>query len=357
VTVRRALGVVVGSAVLWATACGHSDSDRSAVLPPASSATTTAPTETAPRVGFPPRLTWWSHGRLHVEEGVIRTPMRQVVARGGTTIVGRSTDHGSHWMIPRELRLTDLFSTRTPGARPVLSANGLHAAWVTSVSAHRYDDLHADTAFTVTAYDVGRGHMTGATVLESRTECCDAGGVIAVAGVDNDGTVILARNADQAWAWRPGRDPVELTGAVRPEGLPGTDQWPGGVSWAVGSSSAGPAAFGRISASGAVTPVGRVPVSQEGLWSRDGTSYAYSPFRKRAQPRPVVWHDGQRQVLRAPRGSSPVAWESPGRVLVVGASDPDTDPIRLWRCRVSDGRCEQAGRPLRHAILPATFAF
>jgi len=70
----------------------------------------------------------------------------------------------------------------------------------------------------------------------------------------------------------------------------------------------------------------------------------------------VLWATTCGQVLQTPRGSSPVAWETPGRLLVAGPADPD-DPVGLWRCRTRDGRCEQAGRPLRHAILPATFAF
>jgi hypothetical protein len=354
------LGVVAALALTATAGCGSGERHLGATSPSTTtspSSPTSAPTTRAGmRIGPPPEVAWWSRGRLHVSEGVIRTSMRQIVTRGGTTIVGRA-QHGSHWMIVRGDRLAELFSTSSLGARPVLSTDGRFAAWTTSVASHRYDEFDADTAFTITAYDVGRGRMTGSTVVESRTSCCDGGGVVGVAGVDNDGTVIISRYADQAWAWRPGRDPVELTGAVRAGGVPGTDQWPGGVSWTVGPSSAGPAAVGRISGSGVVTLVDRVPVSQGGLWSADGTAYAYSPFSKGTQTRPVVWHDGHRQVLQAPRGSSPLAWETPGRLLVVEASDPDTDPVRLWRCRTRDGRCEQAGRPLRHAILPPTVAF
>lgn len=354
---RWFLGLVTAFVVLGASGCesGQSDpvaAETVAARPPASSTT-----HTARQVGFPPRMPWWSRGRLHVEEGVMPTTLRRIVARGGTTIIGRATQHGSHWMILRERGPVDLFATRSLGAHPMLSANGLYAAWTTSAVTHSYDGPTADTAFTITAYDVGRGRVAGSTVIESRTACCDGNGDIHVAGIDNDGTVIVARYADRAWAWRPGGNPAELTGAVRPGNLTSVDQWPGGVSWTTGSSSGEPAAFGRVSATGVVTPVGRVPQAQGGLWSPHGTSYAYSPIRKPTQTRPVVWHDGQRFLLQAPSGSRPLAWESEGRVLLVDAGDPDSGPIRLLRCFTVDRRCEQAGPVLHRAVLPDTFAF
>jgi hypothetical protein len=353
-TSRRVLALVVAGALLWAAGCSTDKTDRDTRATVPSPSTTASASDTR-QVGLPPNVAWWSRGRLHVGEGVIRTTMRQIVTRGGTTIVGWATQHGSHWMILRELRLAELLSTRSLGVRPVLSANGLFAAWTTSVDTHRYDELDADTAFTVTAYDVGRGALTGSTVIESRTSCCDGGGVIGVAGVDNDGSVVIGRYADRAWIWRPGDQPVQLTGRFRASGLSGNDQWPGGVSWTTGSSSGGPAAFARISGDGEVTRVGRVPQAQGGLWSPHGTSYAYSPVLKTVT-RPVVWRDGQRQVLRAPRGSWPVAWESDHRILLVDGDLDDPSP-RLLRCRTNDGTCEQAGPLLHHAHLADPFVF
>jgi hypothetical protein len=283
---------------------------------------------------------------------VIRTPLRQLFARGGTTIIGRSTQHGSHWMILRKRRLVDLFSTTSPGSRPVLSADGRFVAWTTDRVTHRYDEYRTDTAYTLTAYDVGRGRVTGSTVIDSRTTCCDGDGGIHIAGIDDDGTVIIARYADRAWAWRPGHPPVEVTGSVPTQRMPGDDQWPGGLSWSTPGDRA--AIFARVSATGAVTPRGRVPASQ-GLWSADGTAFAYLPFSKTRNPRPVVWHHGHRQTLRAPRGSWPVAWESAGRVLVLDGN-LDDPYLRVLRCR-TDGTCEQAGPLLHHAHLPDPFVF
>jgi hypothetical protein len=341
----RVLSAIVVAAVLGG--CGSDDrTDSSAPQP-----TNTPPvTTTTDPTGAPPQVPWWSQGVLHVSEGTIPTRMRQVVARGGTTVIGRATSHGSTWRILRGDGLTDLYATRSLGSRPVLSANGRYAAWVTSVDTRRINDFEADTTFAVTAYDVGRGRVTGTTQLDSHTYCCDGGGVIDVVGVDAGGSVVLARYSDAAWIWRPGFDPVRLSGDVRTGAVAGNDAWPGGVSWTVGDASDDPAAFGRVGPDGVVTRVGRVPQSQDGLWSPDGSSYVYAPAVKERRVRPVVWSGGHRQALHAPRGAAPVAWESRGRVvLVVGNLDHS---IRLVRCWAGDGRCEQAGPPLRHAEVP-----
>jgi hypothetical protein len=344
--------VVASVATLLAlAACG---SDDHADQPQATPSSHVAVTTTADAVGPPPRISWWSDGKLHFSDGVMRTRMRRIVERGGTTIVGRETERDSHWAVVRELGVAPLPTGPAPG-RPVVSANGRYAAWTTSSDTQRYGRWEADTSFTVTAYDVGRGRVTGTTVLESHTSCCDGGGAIAVAGVDNDGSVVIGRYADRAWIWRPGRPPIQLVAPARARYFSGNDQWPGGVSWTTTGDSGGQAVFARVSATGVVTPVGRVPQSQGGLWSPQGTAYAYSPALKEIQARPVVWRNGRRLALRAPRGSWPLAWESDRRMLVV---DGDLDrSIRLLRCWVGNGRCEQAGPTLRHAQVPDTTPF
>jgi hypothetical protein len=348
--------VVSTALILLLSACGSDDHSAPHTDQLSGSPTPTSrATAIAVALGSPPRIPWWSHGRLHVEEGVIRTPLRQVVARGGTVIFGRATQQGSHWVIQREVNAVGLLSSTSSRVHPVLSANGLHAAWTTSVATHRDDPYEADTAFTITAYDVGRDRVVGSTVLESHTQCCDAGGVIEVANVDNDGSVVIGRYADRAWIWRPGHAPARLTGDVRPRGISGNDQWPDGVSWTTGDGSDDPAAFGWVTPDGVVTRVGRVPQSQGGLWSPHGTSYAYPPVHTERKTEPVVWRDGGHRVLQAPRGAWPIAWESERRVLLV---DGDLDAsIGLVRCWVGDGRCEPAGPPLRRARLPDMSGF
>jgi hypothetical protein len=281
--------------------------------------------------------------------------MRQVVARGGTTIAGRATQGGSHWMILRGARLVELFSTRSSGAHPVLSADGRFAAWTTSVDTHRYSEYEAETTFTVTAYDVGAGRVTGTTTVASRTFCCDGGGVVVVAGVDNDGAVVLARYSDQGWLWRAGSDPVPLTGPVRLRGLTGLDQWPGGVSWTTGASSADPAAYARVSARGSTRRLGRVPVSQGGVWSPDGTAYVFQPFSKLSRSPAIVWSHGTRVRLRDAGVGGIVGWESRHSVVLYQRGRhgrPALRPAVLVRCDARTGDCEQAGPAIADAYLP-----
>jgi hypothetical protein len=264
-------------------------------------------------------------------------------------------------MILRGGSLVDLFATKSPGAHPVLSADGRFAAWATSVDAHRYDLDEADTTFTITAYDVKKGAVTGTTEIDSHTFCCDGGGVVEVAGVDGDGSVILARSSDRAWLWRPGSDPVRLTGDVRARGVLGNDQWPGGVSWTIGEgSSDDPAALGRVSSGGVVTRMARVPQSQDGVWSPDGSSYAYLPFTKSGHRRPVVWSDGRRTRLQLRRAADVVGWESSHALILLmdgRRGRPGLRPAILVRCDARTGDCEQAGRPIPRAHLAAWRAF
>jgi hypothetical protein len=346
--------VVASVATLLALAgCGSHDL---ADPPPATSSPHVAATTTADAAGPPSQIPWWSRGELHVSEGSIPTQMRQIVARGGTTIIGSATRHGSTWRILRDDSLVGLFASRSPGAHPVLSPDGRSAAWATSVRTHRYNLYEADTRFTVTAYDVGRARVTGTTEIDSRTYCCDEGGVVEVAGVDSDGSVILARSSDRAWIWRPGTRPVRLTGALRSRGIAGNDPWPGGVSWTIGDSSEDPAAFGRVSRSGVVTRAGRVPQSQDGLWSSDGASYAYVPFTKFGHRRPVVWSDGTRVQLRLRHAAEVVGWESSQELILLTDGRPRRPalrPVVLARCDTRTGFCEPAGPPIRDAHLAA----
>ncbi len=309
-------------------------------------------------MGPPTTLPWWSAGSLHVDGAVIATTMRQIVARGGTTILGRATRHGSTWEIVRGRRLVEL-STLPAGAPPMLSANGRFAAWTTSVDTHRYNLYEADTAFTVTAYDVRSGTVTGATVIESRTSCCDGGGSVYVAGIDNDGTVVLIRydRPGRVIAWRPGRDPVDVRGIRNAITLTFGDQWPGGVSFqaaGVGDSS-GPAVFARVMPGGGLSRRGRVPQAQGGVWSPDGTSYAYRPFTKFADYPPEVWSHGRQVRLHAHDAIGIVGWEDRHSVIVLATSSASRLARRgktLLRCDVRSGRCEQAGPVLHGAILP-----
>jgi len=194
-------------------------------------------------------------------------------------------------------------------------------------------------------------------VITSRTKCCDASGVVSIAGIDNDGNVVLFRYAvpGRVIAWRPGRDAVDVRGIRNASTLDLADQWPSGVSFQTVGDSSGPAVFGRLASGGAMTRVGRVPQAQGGLWSPDGTSYAYQPFSNFSKHTPEVWSHGTRVKLQVHGFIGIVGWETRRSVIVLSkASGPGLArrTATLLRCDATSGRCEQAGPALHDAILP-----
>jgi lysozyme family protein len=347
--------VLIAAVAVLTTACGGGDqpSPRAASTPATTTPSSSAPTSRP--VGSPTTLPWWSAGRLHVEGGVIATPLRQIVTAGGTTIVGRTTDTRSSWQILRGDRLVPLVARSQGGVTPVVSADGLHVAWTTSRTLRRLDRYRRVELATVTAYDVSSGHRVASTDLRSRTQCCDQGGVIGVLAVANDGSVLVHRNDDLSWVWRPGRDPVPVRQQARLRGVVGGGQWPGGVTWLTTDDGAGPAAYGRIDRSGALVRLGGLPQAFGGLWSPDGRRFAFQPFgRPRGHP-PLVWSDGGLRPLQIRHAARIVGWESPRRVVylagVRGHRSP-THPAILIRCDAGTGACEQAGPPIPRAVLP-----
>jgi hypothetical protein len=302
-------------------------------------------------------LPWWSAGYLHVGGALIPTTMRRIVTRGGTTLVGRMTVHGSAWRIVRGGHLRPLFATRSAYVRPLVSANGRNVAWVRSQTLRRIDRYRSVALFTITAYDVWSGQRVASTQLRSRTQCCDQGGVLGVLAVANDGAVLVHRNDDLSWVWRPGQALIRLQASAqaRLRSVVGGGQWPGGVTWLVTDDGAGPAAYGRVDPSGALVRLGRVPQAFDGLWSQDGTSYVFQPFSKGSDYPPVVWTRAGRVRLQVRHLARIIGWESARSVIVSVAPRGHHPPARvaiLVRCDAHTGACEQAGAALHGATLP-----
>jgi hypothetical protein len=338
--------------LLALTGCGSGDRAGPAALPRTPSvATTTA----ADPIGPPPEIPWWRRGVLHVEGRTIRTPLSRIVTGGGTTLVGATGDRGSTWRRVVGGRLLPFLST-PHATEPRVSANGAHIAWVTTRVLHRFNRYTTRTAFTVTAYDVQRGRQVGSATLTSRATCCDAGGVVDVLGVNDDGAVVIYRMGGPSWMWWPGRAPVQIRLPLD-RWLDASDQWPHGITYAIHQDGWLPAAYARVDHRGRVHRLGTVPVASTGKWSPDGTAYAFSPASKTRDYRARVWAAGSVTRFDAPRAAQVFLWESAQTVLLEGVGDADVDPIRLFRCDTSSGACERAGRPLRHVQLPDTLPF
>ncbi len=154
-------------------------------------------------MGAPTTLPWWSAGRLHLDGRDDPDPATRDRVPGRYHPVGRTAQHGSTWRLVRGTRQVTLISTPEPYVEPVVSANGHHLAWVESHAIRRFDRYTTAVVFTFHAYDVSAGPAGRDDEVESRVTCCDAGGVYQVAGVDNDGTVLLDRLYDRLLVWRP----------------------------------------------------------------------------------------------------------------------------------------------------------
>jgi hypothetical protein len=346
---------VASVTVLMVLLAGCGSDDRA--NRPSTRAPSPAPTTTSTQgVGPPIAVPWWSDGVLHVDALSLRTGESRIVAAGGTTLAGRISDSHSHWSLVAHGRLRSLLDSDSPYVVPAVSADGRHVAWVESQRLRRIDRYRSRAAFTVTEYDVARHRRVGSSTLDATVECCDAGGTINILGVDRDGAVVLGQLGGPSWVWRLGRVPVRVR---LPEDKPleGSDQWPGGITFATSEDGSDPGVFATVDAGGGVHPTGRVPQTAGGVWSPTGAAYAFLPDGQTRDRRARVWTPQGTRTLDAPRGAPVLLWESADAVLLVAGGSPAGGRLRLVRCSMRSGACAQAGPPLRHVHLPATRLF
>jgi len=336
--------------------CGSDDRSEPSLAPLHGTATPPA----QELVGRPLAIPWWSDGVLHVDGRTLHTDRPRIVAAGGTTLVGRVSEAHSHWSLVTGTRLRpvlrSVLDSDSSYVVPAISANGRHVAWVESRSLRRIDRYRTRAAFTVTAYDVTRHRRVGSSSLVATVECCDAGGTINIIGVDRTGSVVLNQLGGPSWVWRAGHAAVRVK-LPRDKPLEGSDQWPGGITFATSEDGTDPGVFATVDRGGVVHPVGRVPQTAGGVWSPTGKAYAYLPDAKYGDRRARVWTpDGSRR-LDAPRGAPVLLWESADDVLLVASGSPVQGRFRLARCDATTGSCEPAGRPLHHVNVSETQLF
>ncbi|MCW2764124.1 MAG: hypothetical protein JWO11_83 [Nocardioides sp.] len=318
-----------------------------------------------PSTGVP----WRQGGVWHVDGTEIATPLKTVVFRGGTTLVGRSAADGASWSLVRDGQLVPLVESPWPLV-PKVSPDGSRIAWVQEEGSHQLGTYRSRVHYRVVAFDVAGQREVGALDRTQLVECCDAGGSLTLLGLNANGRVLFGSMGGDPVLWEPGDGETVLRG--READLLVGDMWPGGITWQE-EGGAGimdvVGAYGTVGTDGTVHRVGTMPDDQLGRWSGDGSAYVYpgtsegdSPSKVRLDHLWVKRIDAQEPVeLRLPSAPSfqVVAWES-ADVVLIEARQPYGEPgdyepglVGLVRCDASSGDCERvADGPTGGATVP-----
>ena len=293
-------------------------------------------------------MPYWSNGVLHVGETEIRTGLRDIQYRGGTTIVGGgSFDTGMEWYLVDGSDLVPM--VQSPGAvQPVVSADGSLIAWSEAVSQNLRH---------LVVWDVATRSEVASLDQPVDVQCCDQGGELRIYGVDLDGRVYFGTGSDVR-VWSADSTPSVVTGV--PESPYVAQTWPRGLMYQGRGQGlfASPGVFGTVDTGGRFHRAGATQTDQLGRWSPDGASFAYqgdtsgSADSKVGLDRIWVQHldGGENTELRLPtaRRWTVLAWESATDVVVETRND-DGDPGQpglesLVRCDVTTGSCERTAQ-------------
>lgn len=296
-------------------------------------------------------LPWWSGGELHLGDRVLPTGHDQVVAAGGTTLVGdiyvSGFDHLSTWWCVTRDGLVRLVTSTTTLIEPAVSPDGTLVAWPQPLGPHRR---------LLVLWSVPREHAVDGLPLRVHSA---GGGEVVVRGVDSRGQVFFDTGGPLR-VWRPGQPSKVVRGISG--GLDEVHAYHDGITWqARANDSPGPfpTSYGRVDQRGRIHDSGTLPNGS--LWSPDGEAYAFvGDYHRsgvvRAAP-DQVWvadalHSHVRRMRLPTRVSYQlVAWESPQSVVVavrrdtgkpLRGSDLPTQ-VQLLRCDVGTGACDTAG--------------
>lgn len=295
-------------------------------------------------------LPWWSDGELHVGTRTISTTHREVRYAGGTTVVGDehrrgNTWHSAWWWVNGR-KLVPLLDSARGVVEPVISADGSWIAW---------SEPLGPTLRRLVLWSVPAERVVGTLRVPVHVTCCDQSGELFVAGIDRGSRVVYSRLGGALELWKPGRRPIKVRG-VDPAFI-GPQQWPRGVQWQVRGQAFGDldVAFATVDSAGHVHRAGTVPADQRGLWSPDGSMWAYPGLADGSAPAKTppdrIWvtdvetHQRRELRLRDVADYRLVAWDSPSSVILAATEQPSPSDgrLRLVRCDAGTGRCEGAG--------------
>lgn len=302
-----------------------------------------APTYSELPMGAPTTLPWWQRGQLHLGETVIATRRSDIVSRNGTTVVavdeGRRSDGQAMWFLVDGERLEQL-PMRTRGSQPLISADGRWLAWK-EVRAPRTEAYRRVERYRVVLYDVERQVI--ASSFRDRRSVAWEDGIhgIWLRTLSNQGRLVLHQGSDGVKVLSPRGRPVRFGGPHVGNGVD-LDGWPGGTTLWRSQSAA--SVYGVVARSGSFERVGRFTVSWSGLWSADGSAYAYTDYDAEETAYWVRPLDGESVQLITPsdvREFRIVGWESADAVILWYFDDYSSTPeSRLIRCSTTTGACE-----------------
>ncbi len=262
------------------------------------------------------QVPWLAGGVLHVGSTSIDTDAGAVWFAGGTTVVRSGTaEAGTRLYVVEGDSLRQVAHGRGL-LQPVLSPDGSLLVF----RSQRFEQVRQ-----LTAYDVSRGRVVDQIYVPVDVQCCDQGGGAAAARRRPAGPGALPRVRAAPQAVDPPWRHVAVRGV--PGGPVAGHSWPQGLMYPTSGTSlfADPGVYGTVDEAGRFHRTGTTPTAQLGLWSPDGTEYAYladaSDDADTKQGRDRVWV--QRPVARRTSGCG-------CRPTCRGRWWPGSRPARSW---------------------------
>lgn len=346
---NRVVALLVGLACL-----GGGVAANAVGQPPSPAAT---PYDELP-VGSATSVPWWQHGRLHLGDDVIATDRSDIASRNGTTVVAtdenRRTGRPTTWYLVEGTHLTRL-PMRARADQPLISADGRWLAW-SEVRAPRTDSYRRVERYRVVLYDAERRRI--ANTLRDRRLVAWEDGIngIWLRTLSDQGRLVLTRGTDGVQVFSPQGRPVRFDApAGNGQDL---DGWPQGTTvFHLGTERS---VYGVVGADGGFERAGSFTAPFAGLWSSDGSAYAFQDYDDTTfWVRPL---DGDAVQLDVPVDGPElrvVGWESAQAVLLWQLDDYSSEPVsRLVRCFAATGACERVPggpKPGARATMPSRY--
>ena len=286
-------------------------------------------------------LAWWQAGTLHAGGTTIRTRLRELAARAGTTVIG------SGWSYPGRRSSAVVVRGGTTLVRlpiaghirgPEISADGHYIAWLdereTRIAEDRDRVRYRLVLYDAITYEVVADHRETRTV--EREDGINSLSLISVA---NTGQVLFTRSAAGPYVLAPGRRPVKVKGHL-PQ-LRDWDGWPLGITAFRSRAGSDRGLFGTVSRRGRFHPVGTTSTGY-GKWSPFGDGFAFDieGIFKNAYwvDRPGAGTSVQLGVPTDRESLHVVGWDGPGSVLLW---DAESETSQFLRCDAATGACQR----------------